>query len=370
MPLINNPFHTGNYTSPEYFCNRKEESIKISATLLSGNNIALLALRRSGKSWLIENSLRIRDIYRDFLIIKLDIYYVRTLAEFTELLEKEVTRLLKPQIPRNQMPFMQEEQGYETEEMNESDNDAQALRLEEVFNNIDTSSRPFIVIIDEFQRVLEFPEKGASKLLQNYIQQTRSARFILAGSPVLKKSIFSNSGILSTSFTIIEPQPVSLNDYSFFVTYHFRNAGFDITSETIALVYETFEGKLWYMQHIMNALFNRAQKASVCTPQMVNIAIDETLENLNHLYEETLYRIPPKQKELLMAIAKEGVVKNITSGPFVKKHDLTSQSSVQAALKGLLERDYVTKTTTGTPPVVTYSLTDLFLRLKMIKGQL
>ena len=48
--------------------------------------------------------------------------------------------------------------------------------------------------------------------------------------------------------------------------------------------------------------------------------------------------MPEKQKELLIAITKEGKASAITSGAFIKKYRLPSSSSVQSALKGLLEK--------------------------------
>ena len=55
-----------------------------------------------------------------------------------------------------------------------------------------------------------------------------------------------------------------------------------------------------------------------------------------------LFQLPIKQKELLMAIAKEGKAQNLTSSAFVKKYRLTSSSSVQSAIKGLLEKNFAT----------------------------
>lgn len=55
-----------------------------------------------------------------------------------------------------------------------------------------------------------------------------------------------------------------------------------------------------------------------------------------------LFRIPTKQKDLLIAIAKEKEAKAITSGDFVYKYKLKSASSVQAAQKSLLAKDYIT----------------------------
>ena len=53
--------------------------------------------------------------------------------------------------------------------------------------------------------------------------------------------------------------------------------------------------------------------------------------------------MPEKQKELLIAITKEGKASAITYGAFIKKYRLPSSSSVQSALKGLLEKDFVTQ---------------------------
>ena len=50
-----------------------------------------------------------------------------------------------------------------------------------------------------------------------------------------------------------------------------------------------------------------------------------------------------KQKELLIALAKEGKIRVVTSGKFVRNYRLPSPSSVQAALRGLPEKDFITQ---------------------------
>jgi predicted transcriptional regulator len=54
--------------------------------------------------------------------------------------------------------------------------------------------------------------------------------------------------------------------------------------------------------------------------------------------------LPPKQKIVLQAIAREGIAQNITSAKFIKKYNLNSASSVQSAVKMLLKNDIVTQT--------------------------
>ena len=53
--------------------------------------------------------------------------------------------------------------------------------------------------------------------------------------------------------------------------------------------------------------------------------------------------IPEKQKELLYAIAKDGEAERVTSAEFIKRHSLSSASSVQSATKKLLEKDIITE---------------------------
>ena len=50
-------------------------------------------------------------------------------------------------------------------------------------------------------------------------------------------------------------------------------------------------------------------------------------------FREILSNIPEKQKALLYAIAGEGEEERITSSDFIKRHGLTSASSVQSAAK-------------------------------------
>ena len=64
-------------------------------------------------------------------------------------------------------------------------------------------------------------------------------------------------------------------------------------------------------------------------------------------YKDLLSNLPPRQKIVLQAIAKEGIAHNITSAKFIKKYNLSSASSVQAAVKLLTKNDFLTQTDNG-----------------------
>ena len=72
-----------------------------------------------------------------------------------------------------------------------------------------------------------------------------------------------------------------------------------------------------------------------------NFAIENILSQLNFTYSSLLFQLPPKQKEVLIAICKEGKAQEITSSKFLKTYKLTA-SSVQGAIRGLLDKDFVT----------------------------
>ena len=96
------------------------------------------------------------------------------------------------------------------------------------------------------------------------------------------------------------------------------------------------------MQKILNTLFSMTPAAGKVTKGMVVESVEKNVNSYDYSFSETLFRLPARQKELLIAIAKEGDAREITSAQFVKEHSLTSSSSVQAAIKGLLDKDFVT----------------------------
>jgi hypothetical protein len=48
--IIANPFVTGGYIGPEYFCDRQMETEKLLKAISSRRNVTLISLRRMGKT--------------------------------------------------------------------------------------------------------------------------------------------------------------------------------------------------------------------------------------------------------------------------------------------------------------------------------
>jgi len=77
--------------------------------------------------------------------------------------------------------------------------------------------------------------------------------------------------------------------------------------------------------------------------EMIEDAINYIVNFTADTYAELLYQLPEKQKQVLIAINREGQARNVVSGAFSKRHGLVSPSSVRSALAGLLDKDFITK---------------------------
>jgi DNA-binding MarR family transcriptional regulator len=89
-------------------------------------------------------------------------------------------------------------------------------------------------------------------------------------------------------------------------------------------------------------LFSLTDVNGICTFNLAQEAIENKIDCYSPLFQSTLSLLPERQKEVLYAIAKEVKAKAITSGAFIKKHGLLSQSSVQTSVKQLLDKEIIT----------------------------
>ncbi len=66
-----------------------------------------------------------------------------------------------------------------------------------------------------------------------------------------------------------------------------------------------FDGITWYMQKVLNTLFIITPSNKQCNDEMLQDAIRSIIDSYKYTYQETLFRLPEKQKELLIAIKGE-----------------------------------------------------------------
>lgn len=349
-----NPFLTNGYVSAEYFCDRTTETATLLRYLTNGNNAALISPRRLGKTGLISHCFHqkaIADNYYHFLV---DIYATKNLQEFVFELGKSLLNTLKPKGRSAWESFLGclaslrtgisfDFSGNPSWNIEMGDIKSPKVTLDEIFHYLGHADKPCIVAIDEFQTIAHYPEANVEALLRTYMQHCTNATFVYAGSQrhLMGEIFTSPARPFYQSTAIMELKPIPLPSYTSFIQRHFVQAGKQIAEETIAEVYNRFDGITWYVQFVANSLFAMTNPGETCPVDKVDMAIDNILSQLSFTYASLLYQLPPKQKEVLMAICKEGKAREITSSRFLKTYKLTA-SSVQGAVKGLLDKDFIT----------------------------
>lgn len=354
---MNNPFITNGYSAPEYFCDRQRETEMLTRLLTNENNVALISPRRLGKTDLLHHCFTQSEIQEHYYTFIIDIYATTSMRDFINVFGKSVLDELKSRGQKAWTGFLQvlnslrpeityDGAGLPTWGMSIGAITNPSSSLDEIFSYLNHADKPCLVAFDEFQQITRYPDAAnVEAALRTYIQRCNNAHFVFSGSQRhLMGAIFTSpSRPFYQSVNIINLPPISLEKYTEFVVKKFEEAGKHIEKEVIEDVYGRFQGITSYMQRIMNLLFTYTAIGATCELQMVDSCINELIDFSSDTYESLLYQMPEKQREVFLAIAKEGDVKNISSSTFVRKHSLVSASSVLSAVKGLLEKDFITQ---------------------------
>src|SRR5450759_2203470 len=85
-----NPFLISGYISPEYFCDREEETTRMLNAIKNGRHVTLFSPRRMGKTSLIRHLFYKAEKKKVFIPVYLDIMATTCLREFSEIFGKAV----------------------------------------------------------------------------------------------------------------------------------------------------------------------------------------------------------------------------------------------------------------------------------------
>lgn len=357
MAKTPNPFIVTGKIEPEYFCDRITESAKFIKSVVNGNNLVIISPRRMGKTGLIQFCYDNHEIINEYYTFFIDILHTSSLREFTYLLGREIYETLLPKNRKMSDLFIRTLKsisgkfgfdpitGTPTFNVELGDIDRPEYTLEEIFQYLADADKPCIVAIDEFQQIAKYPEKNIEALLRTHIQKLRNCNFIFAGSErhMMQEMFTSAARPFYHSADILELKAIAPEIYIPFIVGHFEKRNRQISAENVGKVYKLFKGHTYYIQKTFNEAFADTPDGEECTLGIIRSAIDNMISSNDTIFREILSNIPEKQKEVLYAIAKDDQAERITSTYFIKRHSLSSASSVQSAVKKLLEKDTITE---------------------------
>ena len=355
---MENPFIVTGRIKPEYFCDRVEEAERLSRCILSGGeNMVIISPRRLGKTGLINFCFEKPEVKEAVTTIFIDILRTSSLQELVFLLGRAVFKTLgshSQNMMKNLVTTLRSIRGsfgYDpiqntpTFDIKLGDIVNPVYTLEEIFACLEQADQRCVVAIDEFQQIVNYPDKKVEALLRTHIQQSANANFIFAGSErhIMGEMFLDHARPFYQSASIMSLAPISIDKYSAFIQHHFEANQLAVTPEAINMVYQQFQGNTYYVQKTFREAFSATiESGHACDTPLVERIINDMMRENGHRYSETLTRLTLPQKELLYAIADEGRAQRVTSGQFIKRHRLQSASSVQSAMRKLMEYGIVT----------------------------
>ncbi len=366
---LDNPFVYQGYEGPEYFCDREEEVKNIISALDNGRNLTLISPRKIGKTGLINHTFhQIKKENKDAICIYVDIFSTKNLLEFVETLcnaviedaldrEKsfgsKVMDFFKGLRPTITPDFMT---GMPTVSVSVVPVQAEHT-LKGIFTHLNDLNKPVYLAIDEFQQIAEYPEKGTEAMLRSYIQFIHHVKFVFSGSKkhLMEEMFCAPNRPFFQSTQLMNLEPLKEETYYEFAKKFFEAKKGSLSQDVFHDIYQRFDGYTWYLQAILNRLYEQGKKVE--TNQQAVEAILFHVNTLAPHYQMLVSFLTDNQFSLLKAIAHADVVEQPLGNEFIKRFDLPSASSVKSALKILVDKDLVYQSAKG------YIVYDRFLGL-------
>lgn len=354
----NNPFIISGYHSPEFFCDRNQETATVMDALYNGRNLTLISPRRMGKTGLIRHTFyHLKEKQPDIVTLYMDIYSTQSLGDFVRLFANTVLGKLDsaPQKALSRIGLFikscrpvitfDEYTGIPKVTIDVAPTEEENT-LKEVFDYLASSDKKCYIAIDEFQQITEYPEKGIEALLRSYIQFLPNVNFIFAGSKqhVIQEMFTSSKKPFYQSTQLLTIDKIDREEYAAFACNHFEKKGLYLPTEIFYKVYSLVDGHTWYVQNLLNRLYGYRQEVN---DNLLSYAMQQIIAEQSYSYADLLKVYSAGSVRLLKAIAREGAVKEPLAGSFVNKHNLRAASSVSSSLKKLVDNELVYQTSEG-----------------------
>lgn len=347
-----NPFISVGYRGPSYFCDRKNESSILGEFMREGRNVTLFAMRRIGKTGLINHVFYPHRQSRKLICIYVDILPTNDLRDFTNLIATAVYNRFPPRhsIGKKVMSLFQrfrptiafdELTGSPALSLTIDTKSQKENTITNILKFLDEQGVRIVFAIDEFQQILEYPEKNTEALLRSCIQQLKNTSFIFCGSnQQMMHEIFNSAKRpFYASCVNMNLDYISEKAYSRFIRKKFEERNRIITEECLEFICSWTKLHTFYVQQLCYTLyaFNRSEND-------LNDAHEAALAVLK-LNESNFFQyrnlLTSAQWNLLTAIAKEEQVIQPQSKKLIGKHQLGTPALVKRGLDALIKKELV-----------------------------
>jgi hypothetical protein len=352
-----NPFKYGPIALDDSFTDRDAEIKELATDALNGQDVVVFAPRRFGKTSLVHRTAQ-RLTTEKALVAEVDLWVTPTKEKLAARLAREIADILgisgkAKEIARvfgslRIRPIVTVEDdgsfGFSFAAGHSvADIDDTLERLLRMLGETAASrKRPVVLILDEFQEIVEI-DPGLTKLMRSVFQQQPEVAHIYLGSKRhLMERIFNDQNEpFWRSAKRIELGPIPADEFKPFVREGFRENDRDITDEVVDRVLEITGGHPYATQQLCYFLWAETPDGGTADDERLESALSRLLVSEHTHFSDLWDRATGNQRILLSALADEPG--RPQTRDYQTRHSLRGSSTTQKTVNALVQQEQVTK---------------------------
>ncbi len=346
-----NPFLTRGFMKDEWFCDREKETAKLLSNALNGVDTTLISPRKYGKTGLIFHLFhQVEKEKLPFKCIYVDLFHTGSLEDFVKALADELIKFpqqssfgqrvldfIKRLRPIFSYDTLTGEPQVSFSYQLETEKEQNLKNILEFLNNQDEQ---IILALDEFQQVTEYKE-NMEAILRSYIQNLHNIRFIFSGSQqaLMTEMFMSPKRPLFSQTQQVALDKIAEDQYAPFIKRLFNEGNMRIEDDVIRFIMEWTRRHTFYTQSLCNKVYSKHE--AHIDLDTVKLACSELLDENESSYIQYRELLTSPQWQMLIALAKEQTVEQITSGAFLQKYNISGATTARRTIQALIDKGLV-----------------------------
>ncbi len=211
--------------------------------------------------------------------------------------------------------------------------------------NLASTSKRFIVVLDEFQEINKLNGENFEKLFRSKIQLHKNVNYLFLESRThLLSDMFNNKGrAFYNAAMLMQIGPLPEKETVEFITSRFASSKIQIDKATAQFLIEQAGLIPYYIQLLAAEVWQHVVASSLkIDKELIMMCAEKIVDLKSDYYYEQYDRLTAYQKKLLKAIAVSG--ENVLSANYAKQFRLSAASTTQKAIAGLIESGIIEKT--------------------------
>ena len=372
MTKTRNPFIYGDLVADESFTNRKDELAQLQTDIRNGQNVAVIAPRRFGKSSLVRAALSwlLRE---GLLVVEVDLMTTPTKERLAGKLAKSINDDIAPAVfkAKEHLRLFQSLRVAPVVTVDahgsfsfsfsatrgEHDIDDTLERLFEIPAEIAAETKKQVVVyFDEFQEITRIDPKLPALMRAVFQQQPHVSHVYVGSRRDMMHRLFNDENEpFYRSAKVMEVGAIDAATFKRFLAKRFDDTDRGVGSDVLDRLLDVTHGHPYATQELAYALWEEVPEGFSASSSDLDDALEAVLRAENAHFTLVWENATRPQKLLLQALAAERG--RPFSAAYCDRHGLPSYSHMQRALKPLVDNELLQRDGEGD-----YDFAEPFLR--------